>query len=65
MDFHCRAHALYSPQYIETLIDKSLALDADGVGGQLVTDVLSKTSTSIAIKIVLSSYRYGAIQCSD
>lgn len=48
------AHALYSPEYIETLIDKSLALDADGVGGQLVTNVLSKTSTSIAIKTVLS-----------
>jgi len=48
------AHTNYPPNYIEELLENSIILNADGVGGQLVTDVLHATPTSIAIKTVLS-----------
>lgn len=49
------AHAKFPKNYISTLIYYMKELDADGVGGQLITDVRNKTKKSIAIIKVLSN----------
>lgn len=49
------AHAKFPKNYISTLIYYMKELDADGVGGQLITDVRNKTKESTAIIKVLSN----------
>lgn len=51
-------HTTYDTNYISVLVRKLKELDADNVGCVCRTDVLSKTSKSLAIKAVLSS-RFG------
>ncbi len=49
------AHSEFPPNYISTLINRLKELNADGVGGQLITDVRHKTKKSISIIRVLSN----------
>lgn len=52
------AHALYPPNYFSTLVKRLFELKADNVGSACRTDVLNKTSKTLAIKEVLSN-RFG------
>lgn len=49
------AHSAFPANYITTLIGKLKELNADGIGGQLITDVKNKTSKSLSIIKVLSN----------
>ena len=49
------AHASYPKNYFSKLIEWHKKLNSDNVGGVWITDVLNKTSTSMAIKNVLSN----------
>jgi len=48
------AHSSFPDGYMNTMIENIQLLNADGAGGSLITDVLHKTNTSVAIKKVLS-----------
>lgn len=49
------AHALYSSNYISSLVDNIKKLNADGVGGMLITKVKNETYKSMSIAAVLSN----------
>ena len=49
------AHALYSNNYISSLVENIKKLEADGVGGMLVTAVKNETPKSMSIAKVLSN----------
>lgn len=49
------AHALYEKNYLSALVRQLSALKADNVGAVCKTDVLNKTSKSLAIKEVLGN----------
>ncbi|RLD63043.1 MAG: glycosyltransferase family 2 protein [Bacteroidetes bacterium] len=49
------AHALYSSNYISSLVDNIKKLSADGVGGMLITKVKNETYKSMSIAAVLSN----------
>jgi len=51
-------HTIYAPNYISTLVNNLLKLNADNVGCVCKTDVKELTPKSLAIKNVLSS-RFG------
>jgi len=48
------AHSSFPPQYIETLLHYIITLNADGAGGSLITKVLNKSKTSVAISKILA-----------
>ena len=52
------AHATYTPEYVRQMLAWHQKLDADNVGGVVVTEVKNRTVKSNAIKAVLSS-RFG------
>jgi len=52
------AHAFYPENYVSTLVTNLIALDADNVGAQWRTEVLTKNKKTLAIKEVLSN-RFG------
>lgn len=52
------AHADYQPNYFSALVRRLYELDADDVGSVCKTDVLNKTSKTLAIREVLSN-RFG------
>lgn len=52
------AHALYPSNYISVLVKELDRLNADNVGAACQTDVMNKTSKTLAIKEVLSN-RFG------
>ena len=49
------AHAEYQPNYFSALVKRLYELDADDVGTVCKTDVLNKTSKTLAIREVLSN----------
>ena len=49
------AHAIYPSNYFSTLVDALYKLNADNVGAICRTDVLNKTSKTLAIREVLSN----------
>ncbi len=49
------AHAEFPKNYITTLLQKNKELQADGVGGMLITDVKNKNKKSLSIIKVLSN----------
>lgn len=49
------AHSFYPKNYISTLLEWKEKLKADNIGAQWETDVLNKTKTSLANKIVLTN----------
>ncbi len=49
------AHALYSTNYISSLVENINKLEADGVGGMLITAVKNETPKSMSIAAVLSN----------
>lgn len=52
------AHAFYEANYCSTLVRRQKELDADNIGSVCKTDVLNKTSKTLAIREVLSN-RFG------
>lgn len=52
------AHAFYPENYVSTLVTNLIALNADNVGAQWRTEVLTKNKKTLAIKEVLSN-RFG------
>ena len=52
------AHACYPENYVSTLVNALIELNADNVGCVWFTDVLTKTNKTLAIKEVLS-HRFG------
>ncbi|MCD4683514.1 MAG: glycosyltransferase family 2 protein [Bacteroidales bacterium] len=52
------AHSEFPQDYISILINRLKELNADGIGGQLITDVKNKTKKSLSIIKVLSN-RFG------
>ncbi|MDD3877221.1 MAG: glycosyltransferase family 2 protein [Bacteroidales bacterium] len=48
------AHSSFPEAYIETILKSISELNADGAGGSILTDVLHKTNTSVAICKILA-----------